>query len=131
MTKVMKSIDLPGIPRLTWISTEMRIYWISRKLCGLLRGFDHDRKHLNVQPPEMDHDFWVRVLEAFTFLKRRYLKKLTLPDVIRTRSSDRFTVRVTATEVGSSSWRTSPTALRRSSVSKAARAHSWIRRGIH
>ena len=95
-TTVLKSIELPGTPEID-MEVHGDAYWISRKLCGLLRGFDHDRKHWNVQPPEMDHDFWVRVPEAFTFIKRRYLKKLSLPDFIRAiRSNDRFMVRVTA-----------------------------------
>ena len=94
---IMKSVDLPGVlpldPRVT-----PEAQWLGRKLCGLLRGFDHERRSYRIPPPEMDADLWLPFKEVFTYIKRRYIKDLTMPTMVKTlKGNHRFMVQILTT----------------------------------
>ena len=78
----MKSCDLPGVVPLN-PKTNQDAWWLAKKMCGLLRGLDHEQRSYKVAPPELDSDLWVGFKEAFAYIKRRYVKDLSLPLMVR------------------------------------------------
>ena len=93
----MKSCDLPGVVPLN-PKTNQDAWWLAKKMCGLLRGFDHERRSYKVAPPELDSDLWVGFKEAFTYIKRRYVKDLSLPLMVRMlKGNHRFMVQIRTT----------------------------------
>ena len=94
----MKSCDLPGVVRLS-PKTNQDAWWLAKKMCGLLRGFDHEQRNYKVAPPELDSDLWVSFKDAFTYIKRRYIKDLSLPLMVRMlKGNHRFMVQIRNTE---------------------------------
>ena len=70
-------------------------------MCGLLRGFDHEQRNYKVAPPELDSDLWVSFKDAFTYIKRRHIKDLSLALMIMVRmlkGNHRFMVQIRNTE---------------------------------
>ena len=91
--KVFRGQDVPGVERVRDRLPD-RLFQASKKFSSLTRGFDQ-LKDCKFRVPPLDSSLYVNFDEALNYIRRRYLKGLTLEEaIIAVCSTHRFILKV-------------------------------------
>ena len=90
----LQSRSVPGAANLANLNSKQ--VWISRRVSGLLRGWEHSRQSWHkVQPPSFDAGLWMDFGKVYSFIKRKYDVNLTNDELLTVITSNhRFMLEV-------------------------------------
>ena len=72
-----QSRSVPGASNLPHLNSKQQV-WLSRRVSGLLRGWEHSRQTWQkVQPPSFEKGLWMDYGKVYSFIKRKYDVNLT------------------------------------------------------
>ena len=78
----LQSRAVPGASNLPHLNSKQ--VWLSRRVSGLLRGWEHSKKTWQkVQPPSFEKGLWMDYTKVYSFIKRKYAVNLTNDELLR------------------------------------------------
>ena len=76
----LQSREVPGASRLDHLSSDQ--VWLSRRISGLLRGWEHTNKRNRVPPPAFQKGLWMEFSHVYMYIKKKYRQSLTIDDML-------------------------------------------------
>ena len=83
----LQSRSVPGASNLPHLNSNQ--VWLSRRVSGLLRGWEHSKKTWQkAQPPSFEKGLWMDYAKVYSFIKRKYAVNLTNDELLRVITSN-------------------------------------------